>query len=89
MKRLSKNVKRFLEKSLDKFQKYDIINTEIKKGIDIMKILKVLLYVLAWPFLVVINFVYCGILGSIESIQDSNKEIQATWKTGKTWKERI
>lgn len=67
---------------------YAILNTEIKKGIDIMKILKVLPYVLAWPFLVVINFVYCGVLGSIESIQDSNKEIQATWKTGKTWKER-
>lgn len=88
MKKLSKNARKFLEKSLDKFQKYDIINTEIKKGIDTMKTLKILPYVLAWPFLVIINFVYCGVLGAIESAQDSNREIQATWKTGKTWKER-
>ena len=88
MKRLSKNARKFLEKNLDKFQKCDIINIEIKKGIDIMKTLKVLPYILAWPVLAIVNFFYCGILGAIESAQDTNREIRATWATGKTWKER-
>lgn len=53
-----------------------------------MKTLKVLPYILAWPVLAIVNFFYCGILGAIESAQDTNREIRATWATGKTWKER-
>lgn len=52
------------------------------------KLLKILPYLLAYLPLAILNFFYAGVLGVLEYLEDSNREIKTTWRTGKTWKER-